>query len=508
MASKGSKSGSTTGSNAPAAPRAARAPSPASQRKSAAIATYTKQTGSAPPKGWTTAKIEGRARTLSYTGVAGTGYTTPRDGRAASPNPADAYRQKFGHAPPSGMSTGAMERWVASPMTKAPAPPGAYGPIGSAADRTGSGNAHLHAQTVKALNKISQVPSQPTGKSNVVVPKTYSMHSSRNATAALIKAPDKIYAAVMDAKFVDRDRNAAAKTLRDYRTNDLGRNLGPAGRMLKRVANSSALGAVGTASKFTMGGVYAMDIAGGFMFDGMRGAVGTALSKASFGLTDKPYQAIVGKPDAGKAVARAMGMRSPGLAGMDRRKAMVEARPTRKMREGIDSTNGVKSPAIPATRAENHDLVNTVGAITVGTVLAAPAVAASSFAISKASGVAMKGLALVAPSAAKIGARLLPGIGLGVMAVGAGVAAVSAMRRGDSAGHVMKSAALGAVGLPTQGRLSADQSKQFTDANSKFKADAGKQPEGGNGWVNGRGFADPKINAIAQEARRQKLGTQ
>lgn len=498
MASKGSKSGSTTGSNAPAAPRAARAPSPASQRKSAAIATYTKQTGSAPPKGWTTAKIEGRARTLSYTGVAGTGYTTPRDGRAASPNPADAYRQKFGHAPPSGMSTGAMERWVASPMTKAPAPPGAYGPIGSAADRTGSGNAHLHAQTVKTLNKISQVPSQPPRSSN---------STAWAAKKALLK-PESIdaYYKVVDLKKAG-DRAGAAAVLRDLRA-EQGRQFGPTGKAIMKAANSTAATVAAGASRLAVGYTYMQSIEAGYMFDGVRGAVGTALSKASFGMTDKAFEAVAGKPDAGKAIDRAIGMRSPGLAGMDRRKAVVEARPTRKMREGIDSTNGVKSPAIPATRAENSRLVNGIAGTLLSMPLAGLAVTVNSVALQKASGVAMKGLALVAPSAAKIGARLLPGIGLGVMAVSAGVAAVSAMRRGDSAGHVMKSAALGAVGLPTQGRLSADQSKQFTEANSKFKADAGSKPEGGNGWVNGRGFADPKINAIAQEARRQKLGTQ
>lgn len=482
----------------------ARAPSPASQRKAAAVEAYTKQTGSAPPKGWTTAKIEGRTRTLGYTGVSGTGYTTPRDGRAAAkaPLPADAYKQKFGYSPPADMSGGAMKRWTDSPMKVGP------GRTGDAAYERA-----VNSAKTRALDAISRLPAQPAGQSNLVVPKSRSTHSSVKSAHALGNAPHEIYRAVVDAKWRDGDRNAAAKVLREYRSNQLGRNMGPVARTVTKIANSTpakiaAIGATGL-----MFGLYAEDIAKGFMFDGVRGAVGTALSKASFGMTDKAYGKITGKPDAGKAVARAFGMRSPGLAGMDRRKEKIESRPTRKMREGIDKANGVKSPAIPATRAQNHDLVNSVGAITMGTVLAAPAVAANTYALHKASGVLMKGVGMVSPAAAKIGARVLPGVGLGVMAAGAVWGGVQAFKRGDGAAGVAKSAAFGAMGLSTGPRLTSDQKSKFDQANmdyhQKTPGHGTTDPNAaGKGWANGRGFANPDVQEAAQEGRRKKLGIQ
>lgn len=56
-----------------------------------------------------------------------------------------AYKAKFGHAPPEGMSKDAMQRWITSGAKKAPAPEGSYGPKGSVADRSGSGDAHKYA---------------------------------------------------------------------------------------------------------------------------------------------------------------------------------------------------------------------------------------------------------------------------------------------------------------------------------------------------------------------------
>ncbi len=72
-------------------------------------------------------------------------------------------------------------------------------------------------------------------------------------------------------------------------------------------------------------------------------------------------------------------------------------------------------------------------------------------------------------------------------------------------------AAFGKPSAPSTNRLTSSQEQKFASANMDYhqkSADHGtpKPQEGGKGWVNGRGFANPDVQEAAQEGRRKKMG--
>ena len=78
------------------------------------------------------------------------------------------YKIKFGHEAPEGLRDDheAMNRWINGPGKKAPAPEGSYGPKGSLADKSGSGDAHAWSKEQKRAGTILKAKSKKPANDN------------------------------------------------------------------------------------------------------------------------------------------------------------------------------------------------------------------------------------------------------------------------------------------------------------------------------------------------------
>lgn len=137
-------------------------------KRQAAMDAYTKTFERPPTKSMTISAMDAAVKRAAYLKNARENLRrqTPSYQGPAPQKPADpagAFQQKFGHPPPDGMSKGGMTRWTESSMTKAPAPPGAYGPVGSLADRLGSGDAHKVAASRTPSAVTPRAEPAPTG---------------------------------------------------------------------------------------------------------------------------------------------------------------------------------------------------------------------------------------------------------------------------------------------------------------------------------------------------------
>lgn len=151
-----------------------------------------------------------------------------------------------------------------------------------------------------------------------------------------------------------------------------------------------------------------------------------------------------------------------------------------------------EAQAAGASTAKATGSAVAAGAVAGGTV------AAVGYGIGKGMVWGVKGLTAAAPLAGKIAARALPGVGVAMMAYGA----YQGWKK-----HGVKGAALGAIGAdglldrkaaPVQGRLTAEQSKQFAAANAAHNA---MQAAPSNTVTSsGKGFANPVVQAAAQQA--------
>lgn len=419
---------------------------------------------------------------------------TPAQARKAEAT--KAYVEKFGNAPKGRMSASALERAVAP--RRAPS----------------------ERWRAEAPKPVAAQPKTPDGRP---MPKAFGTGSARQAEAARSKLPYDTWRKVSDLKYgkfdgwqMDRktvDRNAAAQALREHRAT-LGRNLptGTIGTAVKKFAmkNGENLRVAGEIGKGVVGVGMVMKASGkigeGFMLDGMRGAIHEAADFATLGMGGgKLVDKVLGKPDVGNMINRIMTFETPGQSSARKTQEMVQKRPTRKMREGIDKAHGIDPPKKPPmTPRTKQDVVNTLGSMAVGGVMAMPVVGAQMAILEKTSSLALAGLKAVAPKAA----AAVPGVGLAVLGAGVAYSAVKGYQKDG-----VKGAAMGAADSLTMGGaskvaslLSPGQQQQFKQADAAFKskreaaaapADAGSDKK--------RGWANPKVQKAAKEAQGKKF---
>lgn len=350
------------------------------------------------------------------------------------------FKAELGHAPPKNWPVGKINGTLGSlrGLYGAEAKTVYAGSIRGASAEVRAASEAAHTASVKnggPVNRTAHRPAMepPAPRQTISAPKLKAL--SKPAIRAVSNLPHETYREFGRAKWDAGDRKAAAAVLRDYRTNTLGRNLGPVGRGFMKVGdavrNSGAASALGVGAQIGFGIIASEKISRAYMFDGLRGAAVATADIATLGMGGgKIAEAVLGKPDGGKAVERVFPFRSRSMAAVEARKTAIEARPTRRPREALDKVAGVKSPQVAPMPDDAVRTVRTLSALAVGSSGAVVAVGAASSILKGAAGAVVKGIGMVAPKAALTASRVMPGIGLGVMAIGAGVAAVNSARYG------------------------------------------------------------------------------
>lgn len=448
----------------------------------------------------------------------------------------EAYKAKFGHAPPPRMSADAMQRWTEGPMKAAPGRTG--DPAYERTVNTAKSKAQrAQAGVAPAATAAKPAPAAPAASGGWRLQpgrepsaearrnqRLWRGYNSQQVVKAISKAPyDTAFKAWLDNRY--NNRPVAAQALRDYRAS-LGRNapstLSSAvskGRTAEFVAsrtgkamqtfnpyrdNAGLHGVAKVLGTMAFSGYVGYRATEGFLFGGYKGAAREGFDAVTFGFGGKAFDKVFGDAPDWNRVAKTFEMETPGQTGARKRAEMINARPTKAARVALDKAQGrVPQKDVPVPGKERFD-GHGLGAAGVG-FLAANTTFIATAALGKGIDAAGRALVKAAPTlsgAGKIASRAVPALALAAGAYTVGSRAVEGYRQGGVAGAV-KGAGAGALSFATFGASDALMSRfQSANAGYQVRQAAASASPGPSGVVDGgRGWANPKVQKAAQEAR-------